>query len=83
MKFEYDTNKSKTNEIKHNINFESAKELWKDPYVFELPSKSQNLDENINYTAIITYRKKVIIRIISVRRSSEKEMKLYESIRTR
>jgi uncharacterized DUF497 family protein len=35
-----------------------------------------------NYTAIITYRDKNI-RIISVRRSREKESKLYESIRTR
>lgn len=35
-----------------------------------------------NYTAIITYRGDVI-RIISVRRSRQKEVELYESIRTR
>jgi uncharacterized DUF497 family protein len=91
MKFEYDANKSKNNKSKHSIDFEEAKELWKDPYSFELPS-IQNENENRflvlgqiaskNYTAIITYRDD-IIRIISVRRSREKEIKLYESIRAR
>ena len=91
MTFEYDDNKSKTNKSKHGISFEEAKELWKDPYAFEMPS-SQNEDEerflvlgridNKNWTAIITYRKSNI-RIISVRRSRAKEVALYESIRNR
>lgn len=91
MKFEYDENKSKTNKSKHGIDFEEAKELWKDPYSFELPS-IQNEDEDRflvlgqinskNYTAIITYRDDVI-RIISIRRSRQKEIELYESIRAR
>ncbi len=91
MIFEYDDNKSETNKSKHGISFEEAKELWKDPYAFEMPS-SQNEDEerflvlgridNKNWTAIITYRKSNI-RIISVRRSRAKEVALYESIRNR
>lgn len=77
--------------MKHNIDFREAQELWGDPYSFELPSL-QSEDEarflvlgqiNLkNYTAIITYRD-TNIRIISVRRSREKEIKLYESVRTR
>ncbi len=91
MKFEYDENKSKTNKLKHGIDFEEAKELWKDPYSFEIPSiQSENEDRFLvlgqiyskNYTAIITYRDDVI-RIISVRRSRQKEIELYESIRAR
>ena len=91
MKFEYDENKSKTNKSKHGIDFEEAKELWEDPYAFELPSiQSEDEDrflvlgqiDSKNYTAIITYRDD-IIRIISVRRSREKEIKLYENIRAR
>ena len=91
MKFEYDENKSETNKLKHNIDFEEAKELWRDPYSFELPSiQSEDEDRFLvlgqinskNYTAIITYRDDNI-RIISVRRSREKEIKLYESIRAR
>jgi len=91
MIFEYDENKSLINKSKHDIDFEQAKELWNDPYSFELPS-SQSEDEDRflvlgqinskNYTAIITYRE-TNIRIISVRRSRKKEIELYESIRAR
>lgn len=91
MKFDYDGNKSKINKSKYGIDFEEAKELWKDPYSFELPSIQSEDEERFlvlgqinakNYTAIITYRGD-IIRIISVRRSRQKEIELYESIRTR
>ncbi len=91
MIFEYDENKSKTNKSKHGISFEEAKELWKDPHAFEIPS-SKSEDEvrflvlgrigNKNWTAIITYRESNI-RIISVRSSRTKEVALYESIRNR
>jgi len=91
MNFEYDENKSKSNELKHGIDFEEAQKLWDDSYAFELPSP-QSEDENRflvlgkigskNYTAVITYRNQNI-RIISVRRSRQKEKKLYESIRNR
>jgi len=30
MKFEYDENKSRSNKLKHNIDFEEVKQLWKD-----------------------------------------------------
>ena len=91
MTFEFDKNKSITNKVKHNIDFTEAQELWNDPYSFELPSPQSEDEERYlvvgkihtkNYTAIITYRD-TCIRIISVRRSREKEIKLYESIRAR
>ena len=91
MNFEYDDNKSFTNKQKHGIDFEEAQELWHDPYAFEIPSKQNEEEERFlvlgrvkskNYTAIITYRNENI-RIISVRRSREKEVILYESIRAR
>jgi uncharacterized DUF497 family protein len=91
MIFEYDENKSKINKSKHCISFDEAKELWEDPYSFEIPSSQSEDEERFlvfgqinskNYTAIVTYRDKNI-RIISVRRSREKEIKLYESIRAR
>jgi uncharacterized DUF497 family protein len=91
MNFEYDESKSKINKSKHGINFEEAKELWEDPYSFELTSPQSEDEERFlilgqisskNYTAIVTYRNENI-RIISVRRSREKEIKLYESIRAR
>jgi len=91
MVFEYDEIKSSINRSKHNIDFIEAQKLWEDPYSFEIPSpQSEDEDRFLvmgqinskNYTAIITYRG-TNIRIISVRRSREKETKLYESIRTR
>ena len=91
MTFEYDEIKSGINKSKHGIDFEVAKKLWEDPYSFELASPQSEDEERFlvlgqidskNYTAIITYRD-TNIRIISVRRSREKEIKLYESIRAR
>jgi uncharacterized DUF497 family protein len=91
MNFEYDKAKSNINKSKHNIDFEEAQKLWEDPYAFEIPSPQSEEEERFlvlgqidskNYTAIITYRD-TNIRIISVRRSREKEIKLYESIRAR
>ena len=91
MIFEYNETKSLSNKQKHFIDFEEAQKLWEDPYAFELPSlQSENEDRFLvigqvkskNYTAIITYRD-TNIRIISVRRSREKEIKLYENIRNR
>ena len=90
MIFEYDEEKSSINKTKHGIDFKEAQALWKDPYSFDLPSPQSKDEERFlvlgqikskNYTAIITYRKSNI-RIISVRRSREKEVKLYESVRT-
>jgi uncharacterized DUF497 family protein len=91
MIFEYDEKKSLLNKSKHGIDFEHAKELWNDPFAFELSSpQSEDEDrflvlgqiDSKNYTAIITYRD-TSIRIISVRRSRDKEKKLYENIRAR
>jgi len=89
MIFEYDENKSRSNKLKHNIDFIEAQKLWDDDELFDL--KSSNIDTEdrylvigkINlkhYTAIITYRD-TNIRIISVRRSRKKEIEIYDSFR--
>jgi len=85
MNFEYDINKSNSNQFKHGINFEEAQDLWLDDNLVQIPSK--NTDEerfliiaklnNKCWTAIITYREKNI-RIISVRRSRKEEEEFYE-----
>ena len=91
MIFEFDDNKSKTNKIKHGIDFIEAQELWNDPNAFEMPSLKSEDEKRFlvlgkinakHYTAIITYRGENI-RIISVRRSRKKEVELYESIAIR
>jgi len=84
--FEYDNNKSASNLEKHGINFVTAQALWLDPSLVEIRVKSEGeprflVIANINnkhWSAVITYRGSNI-RIISVRRSRKKEVKLYES----
>jgi len=84
--FEYDNNKSASNLKKHGIDFVTAQALWLDPSLVEIRVKSEGeprflVIANINnehWSAVITYRGSTI-RIISVRRSRKKEVKLYES----
>jgi uncharacterized DUF497 family protein len=83
--FEYDTVKSQANLVKHGIDFDAAKELWADINLLEIPAKT--VDEprslvigkigNKYWSAVITYREQKI-RIISVRRSRNTEVALYD-----
>lgn len=85
MKFEWDPSKSESNEKKHGINFETAKELWKDEKRVEIHAPhpledriiliAKHLDKI--WAAIYTVRQDAI-RLISVRRAREKEVDLYE-----
>lgn len=82
--FEYDPNKSDTNKKKHDIDFQSAKELWKDPNRLIIPARWVDEDrflmiakfEDSIWAAIYTYRKKKI-RIISVRKARDHEKEIY------
>ncbi|MCI0501586.1 MAG: BrnT family toxin [Epsilonproteobacteria bacterium] len=86
MIFEYDENKSKSNQLKHNIDFEEAKLLWNDDNRIEIKASCEEEKRfltigkihNKFYTIITTYRNNKI-RIISARRSREKEIEIYES----
>ena len=84
--FEFDTRKSKSNLEKHGIDFVQAQMLWLDPDLLEIPAKTVDEPRLIvigrigdkHWSAVITYRD-ANIRIISVRRSREEEIELYES----
>ena len=86
MKFEFDINKSKSNKIKHEIDFVEAQELWEDSNLIEILAKTTDEIRLIvigkikkkHWTSIVTYRGENI-RIISVRRSRLEEIKIYES----
>lgn len=86
MPFEYDDNKSATNEAKHGIDFEAAQAIWRDEYRIEIPAKiigeSRHLVIGLIYgkhwSAVVTYRDGNI-RIISVRRSRIEEIEIYEN----
>lgn len=85
MDFEFDKNKSESNKEKHQIDFVDAQALWNDPDRIEIPAITSDeeryliigkIGEKV-WSAVITYRDNKT-RIISVRRSREKEVMLYE-----
>ena len=84
--FEYDEEKSKSNSKKHGIDFIEAQKLWEDPDLLEIPAKTQDEErfliigiiEEKHWSGVIT-RRNENIRVISVRRSREEEIELYES----
>lgn len=86
MQFEYDAAKSYSNQLKHGIDFEEAQQIWNDPLRIEIQATSVTEPrfmiigclQGKHWSAIVTYRNSGI-RIISVRRSRENEVALYES----
>jgi len=84
--FEFDETKSKTNRVKHGIDFVEAQLLWLDPDLLEIPAKTADeprfliigMIDRKHWSAVITYRSDNI-RLISVRRSRDEEIALYES----
>jgi hypothetical protein len=87
MNFEFDPLKSQDNLEKHGIDFVQAQAIWDDVDYIEIPARTSDeprwlvigkINEKF-WSAVITYRDESI-RIISVRRSREEEIGLYESL---
>lgn len=84
--FEFDENKIQTNLSKHGIDFVEAQLLWLDPDLLEIPANTTDEPrylmigriESRHWSAVVTYRDENI-RIISVRRCRDEEIRLYES----
>jgi uncharacterized DUF497 family protein len=84
MPFEFDSDKSVANRVKHGIDFIEAQEIWTDVDRLEIPARS--FDEpryqvigrvgETTWSAFITYRNENI-RIISVRRARSNEEARY------
>jgi len=85
MRFEFDADKSRSNKAKHGIDFVEAQALWLDDMLIEVPARTQDeprcvvigMIENKHWSAVVTYREDRI-RLISVRRSRDEEVALYE-----
>lgn len=86
MEFEFDPIKSEANKQKHGLDFKQAQEIWADSDFIEIPVKSSDELRFLvigkisgkHWSGVITYRNDKI-RIISVRRSREEEIDIYES----
>ena len=85
MAFEFDSRKSTANLAKHGINFVESQRLWEDPDLLEIPARTEDEPRWLivgrigsrHWSAVVTSRGDVI-RIISVRRSRDEEVALYE-----
>ena len=86
MPFEFDRGKSEINKAKYGIDFVAAQALWKSKHI-RLDAKDAlektymiiGVIEREYWSAIITYRG-ATIRIISVRKSTPREIDTYEKI---
>jgi len=86
LEFEFDVAKSRSNREKHNIDFVEAQQLWLDDMLIEIPARTTDEPRfliigkigNKHWSAVITYRENRV-RIISVRRSRQEEVEIYES----
>jgi hypothetical protein len=85
VEFEFDPEKSKSNKEKHGIDFVEAQRLWLDDMLLEIPALTSDEPrfviigkiEQQHWSAVVTYRQDRI-RIISVRRSRNEEVGIYE-----
>jgi uncharacterized protein len=86
MDFEFDPAKSAENKRKHGLDFEEAQALWADSALVEIPARVADEPrwvligriEQKHWSAVIT-RRGDNVRLISVRRSREEEVAIYES----
>jgi len=86
ISFEFDPAKSTVNLDKHGIDFVEAQAIWQDADFIEIKARSDDeprffvvgVVDGKHWSAIVTYRGETV-RIISVRRSRDSEVALYES----
>ncbi len=85
MEFEFNSEKSEKNRVKHGIDFLTAQELWQDEARLIVPARSADEPREAIiatlgkacWTGIYTIRNEKI-RIISVRRSRDEEKQNYD-----
>jgi len=85
LEFEFDQEKSQTNQEKHGIDFIEAQLLWLDDMLLEIPARTTGEPRfliigkigNKHWSAVVIYRQDRV-RIISVRRSRKEEVEIYE-----
>lgn len=86
MEFEYDPAKSAENKRKHGIDFKEAQVLWEDYELVEIPARVTDEPRWVvigkigqkHWSAVVT-RRGDNVRLISVRRSRDEEVMIYES----
>lgn len=92
MRFEWDEAKDRKNRLKHGVSFDTARLVFDDPRAINLQDRHEGGEERwqtlglIGQTVVLlvahTYREdgagEEIIRIISARKATHKERRIYE-----
>ena len=93
MEFEWDEDKNQSNITKHGIDFQQAKRVFKDPNILTYEDTRFNYEEireiSVGQLLLTTQQKIIIVviihtdrdgkvRLISARKASKRERKLYE-----
>ncbi len=88
MKFEWDDNKARVNATKHEVSFKEASTVWTDPFALIAPDANHSLEESREWIIGTSHRQRVLvviytvrdesIRIISARKATPNERRLYE-----
>lgn len=88
VKFEWDNNKNKSNRKKHNVWFEEATQVFDDKNALMFFDKDHSdleerfilLGRSVSNILVVIYceRHQSIVRIISARKATPKEVKNYE-----
>ena len=86
MNYEWDPNKAKSNYKKHGVRFADAVGVFEDENAITIPDAHENEDRFItigrdflNRILVVVYTfRDVIIRIISARKATGREKKIYE-----
>ncbi len=92
MRFEWDEQKNKKNQAKHGVSFETARLVFDDPRAVSIQDRHDNGEERWQTIGLVgqavillvahTYRDDMAdeetIRIISARKATPKERRIYE-----
>ena len=88
MEFEFDPEKSLSNRKKHGIDFDEAQARRSDPDAVEIPARTTDEPRFLvigkidgRHWSAVTTSRNGRTRIISVRRSRDEEVAIYESAR--
>ncbi len=86
--FEWDTEKDQRNIEKHKVSFEEAKTVFGDPFLLTFPDPEHSIDEQRYFgigassrgriLVVVHTERDVSIRVISCRKATRKERKVYE-----
>lgn len=93
MIFEWDDEKAQRNHRKHRVGFEEAKTVFRDPLLISFPDEYHSEDEQrlisigessqnrillVVHTEILESNDTIVVRIISARKATASERRVYE-----